>query len=67
MEGKLTENLDKEKALFSLYDFVTTTQYSDIPLDVRDEAKRALLDVVGCGIGARKYLNQRLLTTDLSY
>lgn len=53
MEGKLGENGDKEKALYSLYDFVVTTRYPDIPDDVRVEAKRALLDVVGCGIGAQ--------------
>lgn len=47
---------NKENALRSLYEFITKTTYDDIPTLVSEEAKRALLDVVGCGIGARMYL-----------
>lgn len=66
MEGKLGDNLEKEKALLALYDFVTTTRYEDIPEEVREEAKRALLDVVGCGIGARKSIYRRRFLLEYS-
>mmetsp|Transcript_4084 Transcript_4084/g.4730 ORF Transcript_4084/g.4730 Transcript_4084/m.4730 type:complete len:503 (-) Transcript_4084:64-1572(-) len=34
--------------------FIHTLEYKDIPEEVRREARRALLDLVGCGIGAQQ-------------